>query len=193
MTARYFTLWAGQKAPAIVRPKESSAVHVPDLDSRWTVRAMSNSKSLKLTPEEILRAAEEALSTAEFGYEALTGDRSDWRRPGLRTAIAFGNSVTEALRKLRSHAPDFEEWYAPRTVVLAADPELKRLYNMRSEMLHEGVLVSGVNIVVGGPTSITIVVDGNSVPAEPLIRRYLDALAVIVRDAREEFVPAPTT
>ncbi|QXN74942.1 hypothetical protein SEA_POSH_34 [Gordonia phage Posh] len=145
------------------------------------------SKTLELTPEEILRAAEEALLTAEFGYEALTGDRPDWRRPGLRTAIAFGRSVTETLRKLRSHFDYFDAWAEPRTAVLAADPDIKRLHKMRSEILHEGVLVAGVNIVVGGPTSITIVVDGVSVPAEPLIRRYLDALGGIVRDARDEF------
>ncbi|QDP43657.1 hypothetical protein SEA_PHORBESPHLOWER_28 [Gordonia phage PhorbesPhlower] len=165
---------------------------MPDLARTVDSGAMSNSKSLELTPEEILRAAEEALSTAEFGYSALTGDTPEWRRPGLRTAIAFGKSVTEALRKLRSHAADYDEWLEPRTAVFAADPELKRLYEMRSEMLHEGVLVAGVTIVVGGPSSITIVVDGNSVPAEPLIRRYLDALGDIVRDARKEFVPAAT-
>ncbi len=89
---------------------------------------------------EILTRAKETLATARLGERALASSDPNERMAGLRNLIVFGRAVTNVLQNLRSTESAFDEWYAPHRDRMAADPLLKHLYELRSQILKEGSL-----------------------------------------------------
>jgi hypothetical protein len=91
---------------------------------------------------EVLRDAEETLHTARLGLADLTGPDARRYMPGLRVVVTFGRAVTNVLQNLRSVVGKqvFDEWYEPRRQEMEADPLLKYLYRLRTEVLKEGTL-----------------------------------------------------
>ena len=104
---------------------------------------MSNQKR---KTSDILKALQETLDTAEFGYIMFAKGSPPQKLLGLRNFIVFGRAVTNVLQNLKSVEPEFEEWYKKHREEMQADPLMKYFYNLRSEILKEGKLKVGVGV-----------------------------------------------
>lgn len=62
------------------------------------------------------------------------------QRQGIRIAVVFGVATSHGLQNLRSVAPDFDEWWAPRSARLGADVVARYLYKLRSVIAKEGYM-----------------------------------------------------
>ena len=102
---------------------------------------------IKRTTQQILEDAQRALDTAELGYESFK-KQSKNRLSGLMNVAVFGVSVTCVLQNLRSVQPEFDKWYEPYKLQMAADPLMKYFWNLRSEILKEGKLQLGSHAVL---------------------------------------------
>jgi hypothetical protein len=91
---------------------------------------------------DVLKAAEATLDLAQLGLEDfLRGDRPRRKKAGLINVITFGRSVTFVLQNIRTFEPDaFNRWYEPRQAEMKADPHFQYLKDLRTQLLHEGVL-----------------------------------------------------
>jgi hypothetical protein len=78
------------------------------------------------------------MATVLAAYEDVVGDNPARRLSGLHNFVVFGRAVTNVLQSLRSSKDDFEEWYRPRVIEMQADPLLRYLYSLRSEILKKG-------------------------------------------------------
>src|SRR4029077_19190997 len=81
---------------------------------------------------DVIRAAEERLQTARFGVEDMA--RPKRMQSGLYNAVVFGRMVTFALQNLRSVAPEFDQWYAPKQEDMRSDPLMKYFNDLRSNI-----------------------------------------------------------
>ena len=89
----------------------------------------------------ILENAREALSNAEAGLVDVRTGHPDKVRRGASDVVVYGKSFGEILRRLRSKTGvDFDGWADTHTSAMASDPDLKYLYGMRNDVLHEGSL-----------------------------------------------------
>jgi hypothetical protein len=107
-------------------------------------------------PAAVIRAARSQLQTAEHGL-ADAGDPNPRRRTsGLHNAIVFGRAVTNVIENLRHSVDNFDAWYKPRSAALAADPESRKLYEMRSQILKQGtdLMEAGVAFENFGPEQL---------------------------------------
>src|SRR5262249_12088167 len=87
----------------------------------------------------VIKRAKSTLETVKLGLKLLTG-APEHRLSGLRNVTVFGRAVTNVLQNLRSIEAGFDEWYEGYKKEMAADPLMKYFYNLRSEILKEGVL-----------------------------------------------------
>lgn len=87
---------------------------------------------------EILQQAKQILDIVEAGLQMVLSPNPSLRLVGFCNVVVFGRSVTMTLEHLRSVVKDFDAWYKPRTKAMSEDPKLKYLYNLRSDILHEG-------------------------------------------------------
>jgi len=97
------------------------------------------------TTASILASAEQTLATARAGLEDVVGTRPERRLSGLRNLVVFGRAVTNVLQNLRSTEPKFDEWYQPRVREMEADPLMRFLYKLRSEILKQGTIPTSVS------------------------------------------------
>src|SRR5438132_10702126 len=98
------------------------------------------------TSADVLRAARQTLATVEKGLADLASGDPNRRVAGLHNLVVFGRAVTNVLQNLRSSEPDFDAWYGPHRAEMEADPLLKYLYELRSEILKEGVSPLGTSM-----------------------------------------------
>jgi hypothetical protein len=96
----------------------------------------------------ILDFAQDTLETAEFGLRMVQSGNPALRKTGIRNLIVFGRAVTNTLQKLRSVVPDFESWYQPWVDRMRADPIMSYFYKLRSEILKEGKMKTGVSVQI---------------------------------------------
>lgn len=82
---------------------------------------MTNKPSIK----EVFENTNRLLDTAEFGYNVLIGTSPKSKLAGLMNVVVFGRAVTNALQKLRSIEPDFDNWYSKYVEEMSSDPLLK--------------------------------------------------------------------
>ncbi len=94
---------------------------------------------------EILQQVKETLDTAECGLHMVLSADPSLRLIGLRNLIVFGRAVTNVLQQLRSVATEFDAWYQPWVERMRADPIMTYFYKLRSEILKEGRLRTGVS------------------------------------------------
>ena len=62
---------------------------------------------------QIINDTENMLFTSKMGLELLTSNDPKRVGSGIRITVVFGRHVTNALQRLRSECPDFDEWYQP--------------------------------------------------------------------------------
>ena len=113
----------------------------------------------KKTTAEILQRAQDTLHTAQLGLLGLQNADPRARIAGVRNVIVFGRAVTNVLQNLRSTESGFENWYKPQVEAMQAEPLMKYLYKVRSEILKEGSI----------PVASSVLLNGN--PME-LMRRF---------------------
>lgn len=82
------------------------------------------------------------LMTVKTGIELYSQKDLQKKDAGLRNAIVFGRAVTNALQKLKGNLDkkEFNNWYDKWQDTMKSDPGMKQLYNMRSQILKEGIL-----------------------------------------------------
>ena len=78
---------------------------------------------------------------AALGLEDFQQGTTPARRlAGIRNAVVWGRAVTNVLEHIRTFERDaFNAWYAPRSAALQARPDFKYLYELRSQILKEGL------------------------------------------------------
>lgn len=113
----------------------------------------------KKTTADVLQRAKDTLHTAQLGLVGLQSADPRTRIAGVRNVIVFGRAVTNVLQNLRSIESTFDEWYKPQVEAMEAEPLMKYLYKLRSEILKEGSI----------PVASSVLLNGN--PME-LIRRF---------------------
>lgn len=86
---------------------------------------------------EIIQRAREVYRTASRGLQDARVDPAR-RVAGIHNAVVFGRAVTNVLENLRSKDPRFDDWYAPISAELSADPLMKYFYKLRSQILKQG-------------------------------------------------------
>lgn len=94
----------------------------------------------------ILHFAQDTLETAEFRLRMVQSGNPTLRKTGMRNLIVFVRAVTNTLQQLRSVGPDFESWYQPWVDRIRADPIMSYFYKLRSEILKEGKMKTGVSV-----------------------------------------------
>lgn len=99
-------------------------------------------------PAQILDQARETLKTAQRGYADFVGNDPERRLSGLRNAIVFGRAVTNVIENLRGKVPDFDGWYKPQSAKLAENLQFRRLYQLRSEILKQGIIAANHSFTV---------------------------------------------
>ena len=170
----------------------------------------------KPTAEEILRRAERTLAQAEDGLTALRSIPRNSRTPdasGVRDIAVYGHATTMVLKNLKSVYGDaFVEWWQPRRDAMAADPLMKFFYRLRSEILKEGGPALYAFVIKRQTATMTddfdVAIDTeweirfegtptehkgspiSDLSIENVAGLYVDALRLIVRDAREQFANA---
>jgi hypothetical protein len=98
--------------------------------------------------EQILRNARDVLDIAKFGVADLERGSPERRLAAFNNIVVFGRAVTNVLQNLRGTEPKFDDWYASYKAEMESDPLMRRFYEMRSEMLKEGVTrVSNVTAI----------------------------------------------
>lgn len=95
------------------------------------------SQSTKTTVE-VLKNAEEILSTARLGFDDLKSKDKNRRMSGLRNLIVFGRSVTFVIQNLSSIEPNFSKWYETIQSELKSDPLMKYFVDVRNNILKQG-------------------------------------------------------
>ena len=60
----------------------------------------------------------------------------------------FGRAVTNVLQNLRSVDDRFDAWYQPFRKEMESDPLMRYLYTLRSQILKEGALPTGMTICI---------------------------------------------
>jgi hypothetical protein len=106
----------------------------------------------------VLASADEMLRNVQFGLEAVEHQDARRRMPGFHNVVVFGRAVTNMLQGLRHIATGFDAWYDPLVGEMTADPLLRYLYRLRSDILKKGVMP---------PTERTIHIthfDGSMIP-----------------------------
>jgi len=92
------------------------------------------------TTAEILKRAEETLSTAQYGLDDLITGPPQRKLSGLSNLVVFGRAVTNVLQNLRGTEPDFDEWYGKYREEMESDPLMRYFYALRTKILKEGLL-----------------------------------------------------
>lgn len=94
----------------------------------------------------VLARARETLGIAK---QALQDARDPRRRlASIRNIVVFGRSVTNIIENLRSRVERFDDWYKPLSEEMSRDPLMKFFYKLRSEILKEGAMKTGVRLRV---------------------------------------------
>jgi len=91
-------------------------------------------------PNTVIQAAQMTLAIGQMGLADYMAEDPVRRRSGMHNAIVFGRAVTNILETLRNSVDgDFDAWYKSRTSGLSRNAAYKRLYQMRSEILKQGL------------------------------------------------------
>jgi hypothetical protein len=100
------------------------------------------------TVASVLDDAAQTLQTAEWGLADLTGVDPRRRMSGLRNLVVFGRAVTNVLQNLRTvvGVQGFNEWYEPWQEKMRKDELLRYFYQLRTEILKEGVLQTATSV-----------------------------------------------
>jgi hypothetical protein len=90
----------------------------------------------------VLTEADATLQAARLGLDDfLHGATPSRRLAGLRNVIVWGRAVTNVLQSIKTFDREhFENWYAPHQTAMRDNPNFRYLYNLRSQILKEGVL-----------------------------------------------------
>jgi hypothetical protein len=90
----------------------------------------------------VVLEAKATLDTARIGLEDFLHGQTPGRRlAGLRNVVVFGRAVTNVLQNIRTLDRErFDRWYEPRKRVMTEKPDFKYLYELRTQVLKEGVL-----------------------------------------------------
>lgn len=104
----------------------------------------------KKTTADILQRAQDTLHTAQLGLLDLQSADPRIRVAGIRNVIVFGRAVTNVLQNLRSTESTFDEWYKPQVEAMEAEPLMKYLYKLRSEILKEGSMPVASSVLLNG-------------------------------------------
>ncbi|WP_145998589.1 hypothetical protein [Methyloterricola oryzae] len=102
------------------------------------------------TTAEVLQRAHDMLHTAQLGLVGLQSKDPRTRIAGVRNVIVFGRAVTNVLQNLRSTERAFDDWYKPQVEAMEADPLMKYLYKVRTEILKEGSIPVASSITLNG-------------------------------------------
>lgn len=103
------------------------------------------------TTESILNDAEDTLYTAQLGFRLVQGQDPRKRMAGFRDLVVFGRAVTNVLQNLRhTEGNAFEEWYQPKVKEMENDRVLKCLYELRSQILKEGMIRTTIDMTFTG-------------------------------------------
>lgn len=90
----------------------------------------------------VLDEARATLDAAMVGLDDFIHGATPARRvAGLRNAVVWGRAVTNVLQNVRTFERQrFDSWYEPRQAALRDNADFKYLYELRSQLLKEGVL-----------------------------------------------------
>lgn len=100
------------------------------------------------TTENILASATQTLQTAKYGLDDYLGKIPERRETGLRNMIVFSRAVTNVIQNLRSTVGkrEFNMWYEPWQLKMKEDAVMKAFYQMRTEILKQGVLETSLSM-----------------------------------------------
>ena len=104
---------------------------------------------LQKKTNEILKRCDETLAVAGFGLEDIRSS-PERRLAGLRNLVVFGRAVTNGLQNLRSTEANFDDWYSPFQKEMENDPLMKYFYRLRTEILKEGNIRTGIHTHIKG-------------------------------------------
>jgi hypothetical protein len=92
--------------------------------------------------EDVLEGARTTLEMVQLALEDFRhGDRPGRRLAGLRNVIVWGRAVTNVVQKIAHFQPAaFDKWYAPYQDEMQRNEPFKYLYQLRSQVLKEGLL-----------------------------------------------------
>lgn len=95
---------------------------------------------MPLSPESLrcVTSAREALAKARLGLADMHSDDAVRRAAGFANVLVWGRAVTNILQGLRSTEKHFNRWYGSKQTEMRDDPLLRRLYELRSQVLKEG-------------------------------------------------------
>jgi hypothetical protein len=93
-----------------------------------------------MTSAEAVNNARELLEMARTGLADIESGDPRRRRPGMRNIVVFGRAVTQAIQRLRTVIPAFDEWWLPRIEKLGSDPLFVYFNTLRNTILKEGEL-----------------------------------------------------
>ena len=90
----------------------------------------------------VIREAKVTVETARLGLEDFLHGKTPGRRiAGLRNVVVWGRAVTNVLQNIRTFDKvSFDAWYAPREADMRDRQDFKYLYDLRSQVLKQGVL-----------------------------------------------------
>ncbi|MCK4431726.1 MAG: hypothetical protein KAW19_10560 [Candidatus Aminicenantes bacterium] len=98
--------------------------------------------------KDILKRTEGMLKFAMLGLQDLIYGPPERKLAGLSNLIVFGRAVTNVLQNLRSTETDFDKWYEKYKNEMKSDPLMKYFYNLRSEILKEGILKTSTQLFI---------------------------------------------
>lgn len=98
----------------------------------------------------------EMLAMAKGGLADFVSGDPRRRRPGLMNLFTYGRSVTMTMQTMKNTDPAFEEWWALLQAKMAQDPLMRFFNKARTDILHEGELLTTNYTVIGahGPVDI---------------------------------------
>jgi hypothetical protein len=103
--------------------------------------------SVKKDTLHYLKMARAQLATARDGlHDAI--NHPERKERGLRVAIEFARGVGEALRHLKTRVDGYEDWWSAAKGRHLDHPVCKYLYDLRTEVFHDGTLKTGRMSVV---------------------------------------------
>src|SRR5687768_1352195 len=112
---------------------------------------------LRLSTSAILGRVIASWHDARHGLEDLA-EHSDPIRVlgGLKTMVKSGRETTFVLQKLRSPEPEFDRWYEPIQVAMAADPLMRYFKKLRNTIEKEGLPPGGTAVLEVFPANADV-------------------------------------
>lgn len=90
--------------------------------------------------DEIFARVERRFARADRAFRSLLTTRAEQKIDALEDLLVHGRAVTNVMQTCRHVLAGFDDWYQPHASKLKQDAGLRRLYQMRSEVLKQGRL-----------------------------------------------------